>query len=376
VVEATFPPRLKVGSQANSFMDGSITSLLGSMTEYSVLWCVPSIAYTDHLDRDGVTPSTTTDWVTSRTLPSDTAEGLRRAVMDDLMSTVGATCGMYHGVAIVDGAFYFENIQVFGDMERMAFLGEFSGRPIADYADLTPASVSAINSFTEVTDEEFRSNRGYGTMWVPMECISVIAMGAVVGGILVGWVGAHRVAGETYFGAEVVRRVQPRADAYVHCLDMAHSLEGAGAGERGIVLFTAGGDASFACQTGRAWLRDGTLLARIRTALAAGEPCTPFFSHGAIVRITPLTGATGDQLHCAEIAPLSAWQVPELVRLSVQQRRVAELAAVGATVPEIARALGLSASTVRTYLRKVYDSLGIATRLELAEAVRSIAASA
>jgi DNA-binding CsgD family transcriptional regulator len=332
--------------------------------------------YTERLDSKHVSPSETRDWVARRALPSDTAEGLRRAVMDDLMTAAGARCGMYHGVAIVDGAFYLKDIQVFGDVERMAFLRELSGRPISEFADLTPASVSAINTFSEVTEEEFRSNRGYETMWVPMACISVIAMGAVVGGTLVGWVGAHRVAGETYFGGDVVRRVQRRADAYVHCLDTAHRLDGEGAGDRGLVLFTAGGDPAFSCETGRAWLRNGALLARIRAALGSGEPCTPFSTHDAIVRITPLTGAAGDELYCAEIVPTSTWQVPELVRLSVQQRRVAELAAVGATVPEIARALGLSASTVRTYLRKVYDSLGIATRLELAEHVRGIAASA
>jgi DNA-binding CsgD family transcriptional regulator len=45
---------------------------------------------------------------------------------------------------------------------------------------------------------------------------------------------------------------------------------------------------------------------------------------------------------------------------------------VGATIDEIGRGLDLSPWTVRTYLRQIYESLGIASRVELAEAVWNI----
>jgi DNA-binding CsgD family transcriptional regulator len=52
-------------------------------------------------------------------------------------------------------------------------------------------------------------------------------------------------------------------------------------------------------------------------------------------------------------------------RLTAQEQRVAELAASGATNPEIARQLYLSVSTVETHLERVYAKLGIHSRREL-----------
>jgi DNA-binding NarL/FixJ family response regulator len=51
--------------------------------------------------------------------------------------------------------------------------------------------------------------------------------------------------------------------------------------------------------------------------------------------------------------------------LTAQEQRVAELAASGATNPEIARQLYLSVSTIETHLERVFAKLGIHSRREL-----------
>ncbi len=56
-------------------------------------------------------------------------------------------------------------------------------------------------------------------------------------------------------------------------------------------------------------------------------------------------------------------------RLSGQQLRVAQLLAAGATVPEVAVILSRSEGTVRTHVRRVYDALGVRTRIQLASAL-------
>jgi DNA-binding CsgD family transcriptional regulator len=52
-------------------------------------------------------------------------------------------------------------------------------------------------------------------------------------------------------------------------------------------------------------------------------------------------------------------------RLTAQEQRVAELAASGATNPEIARQLYLSVSTIETHLGHIYAKLGVRSRREL-----------
>jgi DNA-binding NarL/FixJ family response regulator len=311
------------------------------------------------------------DWVARRVLPSDTAQGLRAAVVRDLIGTSGAGLGAYHNVVVVDGELYWHDLQPQGDPAGTAFLRALSGRPVSEVMDVTPAALSTVNRFSEVTDEDFRSNKAYAAVWRPLKLVSCVAMNAVVGNTLVGWVGAWRLEGQGPFGRPVLKQLQGRADAYLRCLETASRLDGLSVGVRGLILLTAAGEVAFACEAGRRWQADASLLARLRDAVRLPEPLAPFSAHGTIVRISRVESESGDRLYCADLVPVDAWQVPELITFSVQQRRVAEFAALGATAPEIARSLGVSDSTVRTYLKQIYDKLGIASRVELAEHVRS-----
>ena len=58
--------------------------------------------------------------------------------------------------------------------------------------------------------------------------------------------------------------------------------------------------------------------------------------------------------------------------LSPQERRIAELAATGATSKQIAAQLTISTRTVDTHLRNLYPKLGISTRAALGEALRQL----
>lgn len=56
-------------------------------------------------------------------------------------------------------------------------------------------------------------------------------------------------------------------------------------------------------------------------------------------------------------------------RLTPRQLEVCELAATGATAEEVARHLGISPHTVRQHLKMAYQELGVANRVELAQAL-------
>jgi DNA-binding CsgD family transcriptional regulator len=56
-------------------------------------------------------------------------------------------------------------------------------------------------------------------------------------------------------------------------------------------------------------------------------------------------------------------------RLTVSERRVAELAAKGHSNPEIAQALFVTRKTVETHLGRIYSKLDISGRAELGSAL-------
>jgi DNA-binding CsgD family transcriptional regulator len=58
-----------------------------------------------------------------------------------------------------------------------------------------------------------------------------------------------------------------------------------------------------------------------------------------------------------------------VLRLTVSERRVAELAAEGRSNPEIAQALFVTRKTVETHLGRAYHKLGVSGRGELPRAL-------
>jgi DNA-binding CsgD family transcriptional regulator len=59
---------------------------------------------------------------------------------------------------------------------------------------------------------------------------------------------------------------------------------------------------------------------------------------------------------------------PRLPSLSSRQNEVAARVASGATNAEVAREIGIGEETVKTHVRRIYAVLGVANRLELAQA--------
>jgi DNA-binding CsgD family transcriptional regulator len=72
---------------------------------------------------------------------------------------------------------------------------------------------------------------------------------------------------------------------------------------------------------------------------------------------------------CGELVTLALERGGRAARLPPRERSVAMLYAQGRSYKEIARLLGLSPATVRTYLRSVYVQLGVRNKIELSGAL-------
>jgi DNA-binding NarL/FixJ family response regulator len=72
---------------------------------------------------------------------------------------------------------------------------------------------------------------------------------------------------------------------------------------------------------------------------------------------------------CGELVTLAIERGKGAARLPPRERSVAMLYAQGHSYKGIARLLGLSPATVRTYLRSVYLQLGVRNKIELGGAL-------
>ena len=118
-----------------------------------------------------------------------------------------------------------------------------------------------------------------------------------------------------------------------------------------------------------AWLGRPGVLGRLREILAttprsdsprgwwAAAPPVHF-------RFVPLESADGVQL-LTTVVPPRAELTEALELLTPTQQMVAEYAAAGATITEIAVATGRRPETVRSHVKEIYRRLSICTRLEL-----------
>ena len=158
---------------------------------------------------------------------------------------------------------------------------------------------------------------------------------------------------------ERARRLQPllrrarRLRVQMHCLRPGQVL----LDEEGTVL---------ACSPeGKAWLELGEMRERLQQAVRRHDEgyVVPGLSIG---RLEAPTGAV--RYIVTVSAPEAIVRVGASL-LSATQRRVAEYAAAGAYIREIADTLAMSPHTVRTHLKASYRKLDVANRLDLAEAL-------
>lgn len=93
------------------------------------------------------------------------------------------------------------------------------------------------------------------------------------------------------------------------------------------------------------------LVAALDDLLAGGSPMSPSIARRVLRSFTSADGAAPE---------------PPARALSERELAVLELLAVGATYGEIARGLSISANTVRTHIRSLYEKLHVASRTEAA----------
>ncbi len=313
----------------------------------------------------------TPDWVRNRLIPADTAEGIRGAVLEDLVSFARSRAGHCRGVALVSGVLHQTTQQIYDQAGCLDHYRQCEGRPIADFGDVDVDALSAVNCFGVTDAEELRENLFYRTLLGPAKVRSILAMNAAPAGNFMGWVGCYRLLDEEPFEDDVIAEARRRADAYIHCFEVADKLDPAPIASRAIVILDVRGEVHHCCSEGRAWLSNDDFAEELRQACAVSSDGAPRSIRGAVVRFERLDG-TGEPRVLAEIVPAYKWRLNPVVAMSLRKRKVAAFAASGATAGEIGMALSISPETARDHLKKIYAQLGVANRVELLECLGTL----
>lgn len=132
-------------------------------------------------------------------------------------------------------------------------------------------------------------------------------------------------------------------------------------------LLTADGKVAGATRESAAWLTDerSQALGRIVRNADAGHGPAQALVDNARVRIVRLDGADSVR-YLAILQPGDRVQLDTFADLTPTEKRIARDAALGLRDREIADDRGISIYTVKGHLRRAYDKLGVASRVELA----------
>ncbi len=113
------------------------------------------------------------------------------------------------------------------------------------------------------------------------------------------------------------------------------------------------------------WLQVPSMRERLRACVRGAERGEPLMQH-APFRCARLHARGSGHRYLVHFDPLKPISQLERPALSRRERQVADYVVAGATTEEIAAALSIQAETVKTYKKRIYRKLGVASALELA----------
>lgn len=304
------------------------------------------------------------------------ADSMRRALLRELMKASGVSIGLSHGL-VVDPEGELRVVDVLTEgIAGTPPLADLEGRSFSDLGASIASMLMdgvAFGRFTAVAKNlEFPPVPA--RLWEPLGAHSAFAMNLAHDGIFVAHISLVRTEAEPpATPADLVSlRSWPKVVEQVHLAAAARS-ERRSEGASTFVIDHEGHPTLSAGQP-RHWqdaeMRKAilSLVETLDTQSPDAEPVDGYFE-GALIRGQRLRGVEREDGYLIRVAPARPWPVPPVLELPPMSRKVAALAARGATAADIAETLGRSQDTIRTHLRRAYETLGISSRTELTQII-------
>lgn len=299
---------------------------------------------------------------------------MREELVNELISVSGAKAGLYYSITRdqTDNVHRFYNmiavgptdfVDAFIQMSGMA-MHELLGASRMDFAKLLDA-ITDTQSFQRQTHAMMP--KGIADCWTRANVRECNGTNVFHADRYLGWIGVFSDSTLDACGA-----LSSMLNHVVGTLSDAHDLESCSQSEfvDEAAIVGADGRCLRASAPVMTWLEQPTASKRIAELLEAlrREARTHSGPVAVLDRVLEIE-LLEDGRAVLLFRVLEAAELRVIGRLTHRQRNVMARAAGGRSAKEIAEELGLSASTVRGYIKEIYERLGIASRAELAQEV-------
>jgi DNA-binding CsgD family transcriptional regulator len=182
----------------------------------------------------------------------------------------------------------------------------------------------------------------------------------------IGWIAALRSGGR--FSREQQQRANGLVRQTIEALAAARTMEALD--DDAFLIFDGAGVVERGTERALAWLSRERAEVFARCVCAADrDEGKQFRVDGVSARLVRLAGGESVR-YLAMLKDRDSIELSVGAGLSPMERTVAEDLAAGLTIPEIAASRGRAESTVKSQAKNIYRKLGVASRLELVEALR------
>lgn len=308
-------------------------------------------------------------------------DSLRQQAIQMVLERAEADSAAWFSVAEIDGVLRMGGWSAIGDraLDDALRRNAMEADPWRDSpAPFQRSSLAESSSFLELDKildpVAFEQSRYFQTIFAPFRVADQIRLLVFQGSRLVAWIGASRKTGARRFNARDRKRLQALVAPVSAALCAADGLiRGNVALDRAVIVLQPGGEVDYASLPSIGWLERPGFREALRALTVETDRGTPTAERKALLdeaecRMIRVDGGSSVR-YVATLTPSKQMQRSLVHALTAVQRRVAESAAAGATIAEIATELGRGAETVRSHLREVYRRLDVSTRLELARAL-------
>lgn len=261
-------------------------------------------------------------------------------------------------------------LQMYGDPAAQAMFAPVEGVSIVDLGG-TISAAAPMNQASVYQAEDIPKPL-LDIAWKPAGIHSALVVNGMVDGRFVGMQALYRTHEQPPFRPS---EVPPRAwvSETVRMLSVTDvMLGGVGVVREVLVCSTDGTVRMRGPSDTTTYLSEDLDLAAMVRAFAQGSDETPSHFEGIVRLEFSRLRSPDDDAVMVVATPTQEWKVSQLLTLPSHQRSVADYAAHGATVPEIAKAMDRSQDTVRSHLKHVYRALGLSNRAELATACAAV----